>query len=143
MSAKYPNRLTLREQAFVEAFKGNATLAALECGYRRSSAAKIGSRMMKKQAVRDAIRKRDQERPPPAVADRLERQSFWTHILRDEERDLRDRLKASELLGKSSGDFLERVEHSGMIVQVVDPYAVMVTQAKPVTEDEDDAEVEE
>jgi hypothetical protein len=33
----------------------------------------------------------------------------------NEEKDDKDRLKASELLGKSEGDFLDRVEHSGEI----------------------------
>ena len=43
------------------------------------------------------------------IASREERQTFWTAILRDPETELRDRLRASELLGRSEGDFLERV----------------------------------
>lgn len=131
MSKKYPTRLNIKQRAFVDAFKGNATLAAIEAGYPRTSASKAGQRMLANPKVRHAIRIRDELSPPPAVADRKERQSFWTTVLRDEEKDMRDRLKASELLGKSSGDFLERVEHSGMIVQVIDPYATLVVNKSP------------
>ena len=34
---------------------------------------------------------------------------FWTAIIRDESMNIRDRLRASGLLGKSEGDFLDRV----------------------------------
>jgi hypothetical protein len=44
-----------------------------------------------------------------------ERQQFWTAVLRGEESaEMKDRLKASELLGKCQGDFIERVESSGI-----------------------------
>lgn len=46
----------------------------------------------------------------PTIATRLERQEFWTSVLRSEDESMKDRLKAAELLGKSEGDFLERIE---------------------------------
>ncbi len=46
----------------------------------------------------------------PAVATREERQQFWTKIMNDTGEDMRDRLRASEILGKSQGDFVERRE---------------------------------
>ena len=35
--------------------------------------------------------------------------------MKNPELDYKDRLKASELLGKSEGDFLDRVENSGEV----------------------------
>jgi hypothetical protein len=47
----------------------------------------------------------------PEVATREERQAFWTSVMRGEEgAEMSERLKASELLGKSQLDFKERVE---------------------------------
>lgn len=65
-----------------------------------------------------------------AIANRHKRQEFWTKIMDGEigtQADGRpphisDRIKASELLGKSEGDFIDRVENSGTnqsIIQVV------------------------
>lgn len=47
------------------------------------------------------------------IADALERRRFWTSMMRDPEYEPKDRLKASELLAKAGGDFVERREISG------------------------------
>lgn len=44
------------------------------------------------------------------VADRKSRQAFWSRVMADETEDMKNRLKASELLGKSEKDFVERIE---------------------------------
>ena len=41
---------------------------------------------------------------------------FWSELMRDEETDKRDRLKASEYIAKTNGAFLDKVEHSGEVV---------------------------
>ena len=57
------------------------------------------------------------------IADRAERQQFWTAVMRDAGEDMRHRLKAAELLGKAGADFVERreVEHKGAMPVVVLP----------------------
>ena len=47
--------------------------------------------------------------------DRESRQEFWTMIALDKEERTDTRLRASELLGKSEGDFIDRHELSGNI----------------------------
>lgn len=47
------------------------------------------------------------------VADKKARQLFWTALMTDEEIKTSDRLKASELLARSEGDFLERIQPDG------------------------------
>ena len=52
----------------------------------------------------------------PAILDAIQRQEFWSHIICDDSKDTRDRLRASELLGKAQGDFIERTESKNLNV---------------------------
>jgi len=58
------------------------------------------------------MKKRKSAPTPAEIADREERQGFWSSVMRDDAQQMRDRLRASDLLAKSSGDFIERHEHS-------------------------------
>lgn len=105
--------LNAMRQAFVEAFCGNATEAALKAGYSPKTAYSQGQRLLKNVEVKAAIAARQAPASSARIATREERQSFWTHVMRDPDEDMRNRLKAAELLGKSECDFAERVEVSG------------------------------
>lgn len=103
-------KLNAKRQAFVDAWEGNATAAALAAGYSPKTAYSQGQRLLKTVEVQEAIKAREAQRLAPTIATRQERQEFWTSVLRNEEEAMKNRLKAAELLGKSEGDFLERVE---------------------------------
>lgn len=105
--------LNARQRAFVEAYCGNATEAALQAGYSPKTAAFIGAENLKKPKIAAALKEREDKRLASLIATREERQRFWTSMMRDEDRKEADRLKASELLAKSEGDFLERREITG------------------------------
>lgn len=124
--------LSERHRRFVEAFMGsaagNAAAAAREAGYKgtRETVERTATRLTQHPAVRAAIEER--QRGDPRVADREERQRFWSSIMRGEPQKqlvgervletvptLRDRLLAAQHLGKSNGDFFERVKHEGHI----------------------------
>lgn len=47
------------------------------------------------------------------IATREKRQELWTKVMNAEGVEMKDRLRASELLGKSEGDFISKIEHSG------------------------------
>lgn len=101
-----------RMEKFVKFYNGDPEEAALKAGYSPRSAKSQGYRLLKKATVCDLIRTR-QEREPRVlreIANRQERQEFWSKTMRNEEMELRDRLRASELLGKSEADFVERRE---------------------------------
>jgi hypothetical protein len=106
--------LSERERRFVECFMGeaagNATKAARLAGYAKNTAEKQAGRLLAKVGIRAAIEARASN--DPAVATREERQRFWTAVLRGTgefaRTTMKDRLRASELLGKSQADFLER-----------------------------------
>ena len=103
-------KLRPKQQAFVNAYAGNATAAALAAGYSKKTAYSHGQRLLKNGEIQEAIKDRETKRMAPTIATRLERQEFWTSVLRSEDESMKDRLKAAELLGKSEGDFLERIE---------------------------------
>ena len=107
--------LTTKMRAFVEAYCGNATEAALEAGYSPKTAYSQGQRLLKNVEVKAAIAARQAPASSARIATREERQSFWTHVMRDPDEDMRNRLKAAELLGRSECDFVEKVELNGTL----------------------------
>lgn len=104
--------LTSKQRAFVECFEGNATEAAKKAGYEGSdkTLAQIGYENMRKPDIREEIEKRTAVVLEPLIAGREQRQEFWTKVMEDLEMPMRDRLRASELLAKSEGDFLPKEE---------------------------------
>lgn len=103
--------LTIKQQRFIEAFNGNAAAAARAAGYRHPD--RIGSRLMTRPEIKSAILSREAAFCDETIATRAERQKFWSNVMRDDSVKLPDRLRASELLAKSEGDFLDRHELTG------------------------------
>ena len=102
--------LTPKQSAFIDAYTGNATEAARMAGYSQATAYSQGQRLLKNSEVAAAIQSREAERTSETIANREARLKFWTSVMYDETQSTRDRLRASELLAKAEGDFLERVE---------------------------------
>ena len=101
--------MTPKQKRFIEAYYGNATQAALAAGYSPKTARKIGQENLTKPDIIAAIKNKETKILKPLIATREERQRFWTEKMFNSEKDM-DKLKASELLAKSEGDFLERRE---------------------------------
>lgn len=101
-----------RKRAFCEAYliSGNATDAAREAGYSPRSARSIGQRLLTFDDVREYLEQRNQEISAANTAQMEEVRQFWTATMRDENMKPADRLKASELLAKTYGTFLGRLE---------------------------------
>lgn len=85
---------------------GNGTKAAVLAGYAPATARHQASRLLTKAHIRSAIEERRQS--DSLTWSREQRQAFWSRIAGDESVAVRDRLKASELLARASGDFLEK-----------------------------------
>ena len=122
--------LNARQRAFVEAYCGNATEAAITAGYSKKTAASIGERLLRNVEIKEALKEREKERLSSLIATREERQRFWTSMMRDEDRKEADRLKASELLAKSEGDFLDRAELSGPNGSPLNPPQLVINFVK-------------
>ena len=84
----------------------NATQAAIRAGYSPKTAYSQGQRLLKNVEVQKAMN----EHRDKGIADRETRQKFWSDTMQDNNEDMKNRLRASELLGKSECDFIERAE---------------------------------
>lgn len=109
-----PKNLSAQQERFaLNIAKGmNQTDAYRAAGYKsRGSSAEVNaSKTIRIAKVADRIRGLAAETKDESIADARERQQFWTATLRDSELEMKDRLKASELLGKAHADFIERSE---------------------------------
>lgn len=112
--------LTSKQRRFVAAYEGNGTAAAREAGYKGEAGtlAVTAYHLLRNPKVRDAILKREEGTLAKLVMTREERQELWSEIAADPSLEPRDRLKASELLGKSQADFTERLEVKGELTLV-------------------------
>ena len=124
--------LTIKQQRFIDFYDGNATQAAEKAGYKNPR--QMGSENLSKPDIQHALKTRENRRREGHIADREERQAFWTKILRGKETQpavvgtdgegnsivtdippkMTDRLKASELLGKSEADFMDKLGVGGI-----------------------------
>lgn len=87
--------------------------AAIEAGYSERSARQQAARLLTNDNICDRMNElrgiQEEE-----VADELHRlKDFWLDVMEDEEERMNDRLKASELYGKSIAAFVEKREVSG------------------------------
>jgi len=105
--------MTPRMADFVVFYDGNATAAARKAGYTGSDLViqGTGCRLLKNPKVARALALRAKaEAPNKNVASRAERQVMWSNLMKNEDEAASVRLKASELLGKSEGDFVDRLK---------------------------------
>lgn len=124
--------LTKQHRLFVEAYDGDPIYAARVAGFVGADSYIKGKaeKLLKDPLILEAIKQRSKYSldTKKAIATREERQALWTSIMLNEDPyakeeldannipipvaniPLATRLKASELLGKSEADFVDRVE---------------------------------
>ena len=106
-------KLTAKQQAWIDYYKQGhtATEAARLAGYKAksdNSFQSIGAENLRKLA--EYVQDRESVLEAPRIADMAEINAFWTDIMRSEEQDPKDRLKASELRARAAGGFIDRQE---------------------------------
>jgi len=111
------NKLTTKQQRFVDFYDGNATEACRKAGYKgnENTLNQMANKLVRNGKIKTAIEKREKLSNKRIIMDRESRQELWTMIALDKEERTDTRLRASELLGKSEGDFIDRHELSGSI----------------------------
>ena len=119
-----PRPLTVKQQRFVDCYDGDIKSTAKKCKltyqYCRRLATKNNFKVLLKNRQNTEIRPKD-------IADRQERQRYWTAGMRGEIEDFTpsDRNKGSELLGRSEADFTDKVagpDGGAVIVEIVKHY---------------------
>lgn len=151
--------LNKKHRLFVEGYDGDVINAMLAAGFTGVPAylKSKGEELLRNPLIVEAIKERSRymAKTFKVIADREERQSLWTAVMRNEdphhkeERDANGvpipqgnipipiRLKAAELLGKSEGDFIDNVHHTGTI-----GFSELVTQSYKVEESIESIEAE-
>ncbi len=117
---------TAKQQRLIDCYAGDikeaAEKAEISYGYARN--------LMTKSDILAAIQNRqDTEVRRRRIATRQDRQVFWTETYENEDIPWSDRLRASELLGKSEADFIDVVksEHT-MRLQLGAPRTLVAGQ---------------
>ena len=115
-------KLTNQQEVFAqEVVKHGNQSEAFRVAYPRSRAWKVesvwskASELMANVKVQERVSELRALIEREAIADASERRRFWTETMRDKEGDMKDRLKASELIGRADGDFVERKKIEGDI----------------------------
>ena len=120
--------LNERQKLFVLEYQRtlNATQAAISAGYSPKTAYSIGQRLLKKAEIQQVLQHGLEEKKDSLIADVKTIQQFWTGTMNDSECDMKHRLRASELLAKSLGLFIEQ---SKVEVQQVTTLADLMLEA--------------
>lgn len=130
-----------RQRAFCQYYAADpdGTAASIKAGYSKRTAAAIASENLRKPELLDYIKQLQAEAEAARVADLVEVKRFWTETMRDEEQRVEFRLKASELLAKSSGEFIQRVDLTAQVEAQVEEDVVFYIpdNGRPITKKED------
>jgi phage terminase small subunit len=115
-ATQWHDGLTEKQRSFVEAFSsngGNAYAAARAAGYRTPK--QQGYENLEKPVISRAIELLRMETTNAAIMSREERQAWWSQIMNDKTKPVMTRLRASELLGRAQGDFVQRIDANAKV----------------------------
>ncbi len=123
-------KLNERQKKFADYYieSGNATEAAIKAGYSERTARAIASENLTKPYIAEYVKVRLDRLEAKRIADMTEVQQFWAETMRNDKNARKDRIKASELIAKTNGAFLDRVEHSGGLNVTHNPLEEMSTE---------------
>lgn len=119
-------KLTVKQKRFANEYikSGNATQSYIDAGYSatsRSVAEANSRRLLGNERVHTYIELMNKKLEEESIADMKEIKQFWTKVIRSEEKyvEMKDRIRASELIARTNGAFLDKVEHSGETTQII------------------------
>ncbi|MGN0453099.1 MAG: terminase small subunit [Ruminococcus sp.] len=100
-----------KQKRFAELYAANpnATEAAKGAGYSEHTARSQGQRLLTNADILQYIQSLQDAAASERIASLTETKAFWSDIMHDPKEKTADRLKASELLAKSSGAFASAV----------------------------------
>ena len=108
-------KLTPKQEEFCDIYisSGNATESYKQAykSCKKDSVARANScRLLTNANIIQYIRDKNDAIKNDRIADMQEVKEFWTNTLRSEEVEMRDRIKVSELIGKTNAAFIDKVE---------------------------------
>jgi len=132
VAEKPKKRISFLAQVFIEAYTGNTkeTVRWMQAqGIQISDS--YGVQLLKRPHIKEALENRrgtDEKFFPKRtalIANRQERQIWWTSLMFDENQFIDVRMRASENLAKCEGDFIQKIEdnrgkHEDFIKQLIE-----------------------
>lgn len=111
-------KLTPKQRAFADYYiqsgNGSESYKKAYPSCKKDDTAKTNaSRLLTNANVLSYIEEVNKKIESNRIADTEEIKRFWTDMLRNEEVEVKNRLKASEYLAKTRALFIDKVEHSG------------------------------
>ena len=116
-------KLNARDKRFADEYirTGKIIESAIKAGFAESTARDRAAEWLNpnsrsaKISVLEYINEINKKIEKEKIADAKEIQEFWTKTFRDEEVEMKDRIKTSELLAKVQGAFIENINLTGNI----------------------------
>ncbi len=116
-------KLNARDKKFADEYirTGKIIESAIKAGFAESTARDRVAEWLSpnsksaKTSVLEYINEINKKIEKEKIADAKEIQEFWTKTFRDEEVEMKDRIKTSELLAKVQGAFIENINLTGNI----------------------------
>ena len=116
-------KLNARDKKFADEYirTGKIIESAIKAGFAESTARDRAAEWLNpdsksaKLSVLEYINEINKKIEKEKIADAKEIQEFWTKTFRDEEVEMKDRIKTSELLAKFQGAFIENINLTGNI----------------------------
>lgn len=102
-------KLNPRQRRFAEFYcgehLGNAEQSAIAAGYSKNYARGCAYKLLENDGIKAYIDGINDKAQTEAVATRADIKTFWSNIMNDEGEEMKNRLRASELLAKADGMF--------------------------------------
>lgn len=103
-------RMTEQMRRFAEVYDGNGAASARKVGSSPKAARQNACNWLKHPEVKAIIKARQATEQAAGIRSREEIQAWWSKVMDSATEEMPVRLKASEMLAKSLGMFLDRVE---------------------------------
>ena len=108
-------QLDRREQTKINYMQngGNMKKAMIDAGYSENYADRNSKYLMG--IIGDDIKAQQDEIKQEGIKSIADIQQWWSDVVGDDQQEMKDRMKASELLVKSQGGFIDKVDVKGTV----------------------------
>ena len=113
--------LTQMQKLFCEEYvkTGEIKQSALNAGYSKDFACSKACKLLEKPLVKDYIKLLNKKTDKNNIMSIEEIQRFWTQTIQNEDESLPNRLRASDLLTRSQGGFIDKKEVDANLTEKV------------------------
>lgn len=125
-----------KQRRFAEFYANNpnATQAAMTAGYSERTARSQGQRLLTNVDIQEYIKELQEKAAVNRIASISQTKAFWSDIMNNPKEKTSDRLKASELLAKAAGVFLNNSDEGAETIEGYDDVIIYFPEKKELNE---------